>query len=1072
MQTIRVPIFTTVVACGLLLPYRYALADNAIATESLPIAWQDDAELTDVCFVNRNVGWAVGAQGLILRTTDGGKTWLQPTDVSVGAIEQQVSESRSNLPLSQKLSRMQQGPQTRLAQRNVVTDASRHEIRIRFESVHFVDPMHGWAAGGYNVPWMDRSRGLIMQTRDGGRTWRHVKRLTIPRVNKIRFTSRRSGWAIGEANALHPDGIYFTNDGGATWSSQTTERMDSWVAGQQAGGQFALIDREGRLASIVGGKMSRPALFNCSREDRIDCLVMQNDQIGFAAGQGGLVLKTTDGGRSWKRWSVDTGIDESVRSMTVNNQNLFMALVTGGMVRVGMQDQVVEQIALPTSMPIRAIQFVDSEVGYAVGELGTILSTSDGGQTWRKQRGDHDRLAILLVANRPEDVALSLMAYNAGEDGRLCGTLVLESQPAQQAVVTQAFERLGSAVNWQCNVTEENQISDSLVASIRSLKPLVVVCCHDLTSSDRYRDAISLQQLVNRAIDLAADGSDLHSHTRSHAQHKPWQVQRLVTSDLAGSVRLDSRRMMPSLGVTVSDQIAISRAMLGQSIRSQNFSNWRVTHPAKSRTMKGNDLLSGLSRKGTPVPTRHRQTALGNLDRMNQALARHKHTERLIEMTTETDQDLAAWRQSLLAATTMTDENLAGLWVTDLAERYLAAGRFDMVDHTLEVLATYWSDHAFAPAANAWLTIKRGQDSFAHESSASTRETQHRILEPFRKLTQHDPSMMLEPAWQWRELNLLARSSGLRSVEPRLTQLSQLRLGDQANRSFATVAQEELSLLRSAGHSENSSASHAATRHLSSVFAPQRPKLDGRLDDTLWRDAVRQRKMATFKIPSIDSAHNSDQIIFAHDDQFLYGAIHCQKLPTQRYRLRQGTRTRDPDLSRNDRVELTIDPSLNFCGGIKLTLDHQGWVAESKLAGKGWDPDWYVSGVQDKKTWTVEFAIPLKTLSERAPNQPVHPSDNSCRGWAVKVCRLDERSRSVWGCVPHVKDQVGLQASLKPDPTGFRRLIFDSNPDLVTSSRDVRVQPAQYQLESKAEPNRFAAPPQVPDYSNSNSETR
>ena len=247
LLTIYASMIACAVAVGMSLACQSVQADNAIATESLPIAWQDDAELIDVCFVNRNTGWAVGSQGVILRTTDAGKTWLQPSDVAIGSVERRVNESLGKLPLSKKLSQMQQGPRTRLSHRNVVADASRQEIRIRFESVHFLDANHGWAAGGYNVPWMERSRGLIMRTSDGGRTWRRIDRLTIPRVKKIHFTSHRTGWAIGETNALHPDGIYFTNDGGSTWSSQSTTQMNAWIAGQQAGGSFAVIDQNGRL---------------------------------------------------------------------------------------------------------------------------------------------------------------------------------------------------------------------------------------------------------------------------------------------------------------------------------------------------------------------------------------------------------------------------------------------------------------------------------------------------------------------------------------------------------------------------------------------------------------------------------------------------------------------------------------------------------------------------------------------------------------------------------------------------------------------------------------------------------
>ena len=52
-----------------------ANGDDSIAREPLPKAWQADAELTDVFFVDENLGWAVGESGVTLRTRDGGNTW-------------------------------------------------------------------------------------------------------------------------------------------------------------------------------------------------------------------------------------------------------------------------------------------------------------------------------------------------------------------------------------------------------------------------------------------------------------------------------------------------------------------------------------------------------------------------------------------------------------------------------------------------------------------------------------------------------------------------------------------------------------------------------------------------------------------------------------------------------------------------------------------------------------------------------------------------------------------------------------------------------------------------------------
>ncbi|MCZ6574991.1 MAG: YCF48-related protein [Gammaproteobacteria bacterium] len=67
---------------------------------------------------------------------------------------------------------------------------------------------------------------------------------------------------------------------------------------------------------------------------------------GWAVGDGGTVLATTDGGRTW-----------SVRDAG-------------------------------TTAALWSVDFVDAERGWAVGDGGTVLATTDGGRTWTAQGAD------------------------------------------------------------------------------------------------------------------------------------------------------------------------------------------------------------------------------------------------------------------------------------------------------------------------------------------------------------------------------------------------------------------------------------------------------------------------------------------------------------------------------------------------------------------------------------------------------------------------------------------------------------------------------------------------------------
>ena len=191
-----------------------SLADGDIPRESLPISWQMDADLTDVFFLNRNLGWAVGSQGVVLRTINGGQDWLE--------ISQAPTEIAHELPLDQKIRNLQAGITSRWTGVTNGDSSQFKKLRCRFESVHFVDERHGWIAGGYDVPYVNKSRAVVMRTNDGGVTWQPVEGLVIPRIKRVVFNDAANGWAIGEMGNLFRTGIYYSSDGGHTWSSQSS----------------------------------------------------------------------------------------------------------------------------------------------------------------------------------------------------------------------------------------------------------------------------------------------------------------------------------------------------------------------------------------------------------------------------------------------------------------------------------------------------------------------------------------------------------------------------------------------------------------------------------------------------------------------------------------------------------------------------------------------------------------------------------------------------------------------------------------------------------------------------------
>lgn len=122
--------------------------------------WEDRP--TSLTFVDSQMGWVVSEKGLIIRTDDGGNTWLRQTSGCAG----------------------------------------------RLDKVQFVDKDHGWI----HIRQGLQNQSLFLRTTDGGATWERHAYLALRFLNDFHFIDVHNGWAVGDRLVLH------TDDGGLTWS--------------------------------------------------------------------------------------------------------------------------------------------------------------------------------------------------------------------------------------------------------------------------------------------------------------------------------------------------------------------------------------------------------------------------------------------------------------------------------------------------------------------------------------------------------------------------------------------------------------------------------------------------------------------------------------------------------------------------------------------------------------------------------------------------------------------------------------------------------------------------------------
>lgn len=237
--------------------------------------------LTDVQFVDVDTGWAACYDGQVIKTTDGGTTWVPHGTGGTRLTSLFFLDAYQGWVTGESgILRTTDGG---LSWSNVVP-------LIGFiDDIFFVDGSTGWAAG---------SSGVIWRTTDGGATWAAYD-TGVP-LKAIFFTDAMNGWAAGTwAN-------FRTTDGGVTWSAGGSTKgygiedyhffdaASGWAVAahtlHKTGTGGATWDIQGSPYGLDWQHVSA----------RINAIYFADVNNGWAVGQEqGVVLGTRDGG-TWK----------------------------------------------------------------------------------------------------------------------------------------------------------------------------------------------------------------------------------------------------------------------------------------------------------------------------------------------------------------------------------------------------------------------------------------------------------------------------------------------------------------------------------------------------------------------------------------------------------------------------------------------------------------------------------------------------------------------------------------------------------------------------------------------------
>ena len=286
------------------------------------------ANLNGVSFVDPNIGTAVGNNGVIIHTTNAGLNWtLQSSGLSAGLLD-----------------------------------------------VSFYDVNNGTAVG---------HEGTIIYTNDGGANWITAQTGWMTSYYGTQMVTSALSFAVG-VNTIFQPLVEKTTNGWQSWNSyifyldNNEGRLNDVYFIDESNGFAAARAWTGQgvvVKSVNGGQNWSTVYWT---DHALSSLDFPSPEIGYAVGNSGTLIKSSDGGNSWGPLS--TGVSSNLYDVVFPFINYGYAVGEGGLIIktvYGGHGWNAQESGV--SVSLNKVCFPSVNTGYIVGDDGTILFTATGG---------------------------------------------------------------------------------------------------------------------------------------------------------------------------------------------------------------------------------------------------------------------------------------------------------------------------------------------------------------------------------------------------------------------------------------------------------------------------------------------------------------------------------------------------------------------------------------------------------------------------------------------------------------------------------------------------------------------
>lgn len=217
-------------------------------------------------------------------------------------------------------------------------------------------------------------RGLVLRSDDEGRHWTQSPAPVSVTLTKAWFVSAQTGWITG-----HSGVILRTDDGGQSWSRQ----LDGIQAARLAVAKYTEDNTDPALKA-----QAAPArqLQQDGADKPFFDILFTGERTGFAIGAYGLAFRTEDGGAHWTPWMehLDNPQGLHLYGMAKSGNALFIAGEQGLLLRSTDGGKQFKRVHTPYKGSWFGIASLACGDLYLYGLRGNLYRSGDESKSWTK----------------------------------------------------------------------------------------------------------------------------------------------------------------------------------------------------------------------------------------------------------------------------------------------------------------------------------------------------------------------------------------------------------------------------------------------------------------------------------------------------------------------------------------------------------------------------------------------------------------------------------------------------------------------------------------------------------------